>query len=130
MPGFLDGGLAAALYAGFKDKLLKGTLSRESVAASGGLDELGDPLATSPITYACQGFLDAYTVDFAAKAGIPLTDAKVCIFAASLAVRPLVGDLVGMVRAGATTWHRLSGHIATDPAQALWECQGTEVPAP
>lgn len=120
MPGLLNGQLAQQIYAGFRGKLLRGILWRSSPASSGGLDERGDPLATSTSTWPCQGFVEGYDAVFRERAGIPETDSKVNIFAASLprGISPQKDDKVQM---GGSWWQLRK--VATDPATALWTCQ-------
>lgn len=129
--GLLDGQLAQAIYDGFKGKLLKGSLRREVIGDSSGLDELGDPVAAQPTTWGIQGFTDEYSDFFKAQAGIPTSDLKVCIFGKSLpaGVRPQKDDKVSFVQAGVSTWYQLR-KATTDPATALWTCQGYVIPAP
>lgn len=128
--GLLDGQLSKAVYAGFKGKLLKGTLRRVSPAASGGLDGLGDPIATDAQTWGCQGFTEDYSDAFKVTAGIPMADLKANMFAASLpGVRPQKDDQVAFVRAGVTSWYQVR-KAAIDPAGALWVCQAFAIPDP
>ncbi|HEY5412056.1 MAG TPA: hypothetical protein VIJ94_15145 [Caulobacteraceae bacterium] len=127
MPGLLNGQLSKAIYAGFRGKLLKGQLWRSVISESGGLDARGDPLSTSPQTWNCQGFVENYDDAYRARAGIPETDSKVNIFAASLpnGVAPLKDDKVKM----GIGWWQLR-KVGTDPATALWTCQAFECRAP
>lgn len=129
--GLLDGGIASAIYKGFKGKLLKGTLRREQPVGSAGLDSLGDPLATDPLTWACQGFTEDYSDFYRAQAGIPAGDVRVNVFAASLprGIRPQKDDQVAFVRAGVTTWFQLRKN-GTDPAEALWASPGFQIADP
>lgn len=124
MAGLLDGQLASAIYAGFKGKLLKGTLRRRAVDETQGLDALGDPRGVTVTDYPCQGFTDNYTEFFRATFGVPDTDLKVCIFSKSLpvGVRPLKDDLVQFQ----SVWYQLKT-VGTDPATALWECRASRV---
>lgn len=129
--GILDGQLAQAVYDGFKGRLLKGTLRREVIGDSSGLDELGDAVAPEPVSWGAQGFTDEYSDFFKAQAGIPTTDLKVCIFAKSLpaGVRPQKDDKVSLTQAGVTTWYQVR-KVMTDPATALWTCQSFVCQAP
>jgi len=124
MAGLLDGQLASAIYAGFKNKLLVGTLRRRAVDEAEGLDALGDPQHFTETDYTCQGFVDNYSEFFRMSLGIPDTELKVCIFAKSLpaGVRPLKDDLVRFQ----SIWYQLKT-VATDPATALWECRASRV---
>lgn len=129
--GILDGQLAKALFAGFKGKLLKGTLRRLIPSQSGGLDGLGDEIAPTPTTWPCEGFTDDYSDEFKARYGIPETDLKVCIFAQSIAagsISPQKDDQV-QIPAGTGPWYQLR-KAKTDPATALWTCQAYGIRAP
>jgi hypothetical protein len=130
VPGLLEGQLASAIYAGFKGKLSKATLWRSVGAESGGLDALGDELAIVPTIWPGQGFTDNYSDAFKARAGIPETDLKVCLFAKSLpaGVRPLKDDKVN-IPTGSAAWYQLR-KADTDPATALWTCQAYACAAP
>lgn len=125
----LSGQIASAIYSGFKGKLLKATLRRAGPALSGGLDIRGDPIATDPETWDCQGFTDGYS-DYLKANGIPQTDVRVQIFAKSLpaGVKPLKDDKVEIPK-GSGTWFQLR-RADTDPATALWSCQAFSVKAP
>jgi hypothetical protein len=126
--GLLSGQLAKAIYAGFKGKLLKAQLRREVIAESGGLDALGDPLATSATLYPCEGFVEGYSAFYRAQAGIPETDSKVNLFASSLAARPTKDDKVEIPLASGQWWQLRK--VDTDPATALWVCQAFQCKAP
>lgn len=124
MVGLLDGQLASAIYAGFKNKLLIGTFRRRAIDETEGLDELGDPRSVVETDYSCQGFTDNYSEFFRATFGVPDTDLKVCIFAKSLSagVRPLKDDLVRFQ----SIWYQLKT-VSVDPATALWECRASKI---
>lgn len=124
--GLLDGQIASAIYNGFKGKLLRGTLRKFVVDEAVGLNTKGDPIAVNPVDYTCEGFVDEYSEFFRAQTGIPDTDCKVCIFAKSLSagVRPLKDDLAQFQ----SMWYQLKS-VSTDPAQALWECRASRLPA-
>jgi hypothetical protein len=126
--GLLDGDLATSIYEGFKDRLLTGEVRRKEAATSAGLDDHGDPIDLDTPTWDVQGFYDVYSRDTRARAGIPDTAVKVCIFAQSAPdYNPHQDDLVRL----GTRWARLTaGPIEIDPAGALWTCQGQEVGAP
>lgn len=133
--GLLDGDLQAAIYKGFKGKLLKGVLRQTSVPDSATLDDLGDPLDTDALPdVRIEGFVDRYSAFTLAQPGFPQTDMKVCIFAGSCpGVRPKGHNLVRLdYKAGARWFHIREGDggVKTDPAEALWECQAYEIEAP
>ena len=123
MPSFLEGPLRNAVAAGFRGKLKKGMLRRDVFAA--GVDEYGDPRPSSTVSYPFEGFVDTYSAFVRAQAGIPDTDAKVCILGANLpkGVVPRQGDRItlGGQRFQAV---RLTN---VDPAGALYEVQSTEL---
>jgi len=128
--GLLDGDLAKAVYGAFKGRLLKGVIRQSVVASSGGLDDLGDPLASAPIETTIQGFAEDYSESFRVSAGIPMGDVKVNIFAESMpGNRPSKDDLVRLDRGARSTWYQIR-RVATDPAEALWTCQSFVTEAP
>jgi hypothetical protein len=120
----LTGQLAKAIYAGFKGKLLSGSLRR---VAPGGLDQYGDTVPGTVTTYPCEGFTDKYDDAYRARAGIPETDLIVNIFAQSLpaGIQPTKDDTAQFLG----TWYQLRA-VKTDPATALWVCQAYEIRAP
>lgn len=120
MPSLLEGQIASAIYAGFKGKLLKGTLWRGVSATSGGLDGYGDPVAIDPARWPCQGFTDKLAYRFKGREGIPETDSTVNIFAKSLpnGIAPQKDDKVQMP-ANTGPWWQLRA-VETDPATALF----------
>lgn len=117
MPGLLEGQIANAIYNGFKNKLLKGTLRRVMAAT---VNEAGDPLPASSQAWPMQGFVDLYSERYRAEFGVPDTDAVVNVFAKSLptGVQPQKDDQVKF----RGQWYQLRTVVA-DPAQALWTCQ-------
>lgn len=127
MASLLEGEIAKRVYSAFKGKLLSGTLRRESVDESSGLDEFGDPITQDASTWDCQGFVDEYSEFIRAQARIPDTDLKISIFAKSLpsGIRPVQGDQVKF----RGTWYQLR-NADTDPAEALWVCRGYEIEDP
>lgn len=133
MPSFLDGPLAAALYAGFKGKMRAATLRKTVIPTSGGLDGRGDPLTTTGVRYGCEGFTEDYSELYKTQAGIPATDLKVCIFAASLqaGIAPAKQDQVMITGPlpGGSNWYQIRD-VRTDPATALWTCQAFLCPEP
>lgn len=124
--GILDGGLADAVFKGFKGRLLSGVIRQVASPASGSLDDLGDPESGSPIDTACEGFVENYNSFFQAQAGIPKDSIRVLIFAKSCPNNTPGRD--DLVRMGAT-WYQLRS-IKTDPATALWDCEAFRIEAP
>lgn len=126
----LNGSVATAIYKGFKGKLLTGTIRQYSSPASGALDEYGDPIDLAATNTSIEGFVDAYSAFYAAQAGIPETDLKVCIFGKSCpGVIPTKDDVVKFTQAGSATWYQIRA-VAVDPALALYECQAFVIPEP
>lgn len=122
--GLLDGDIAKQIFAGFKGKLLKGTLRVET--ESMGNDEYGDPLATTITTHAMEGFTDEYSAFFRAQSGIPDTDLKVCIFAQSMPGMTPAKDDKAKFR---NQWYQIR-KVDVDPADALYICQSFSISAP
>lgn len=120
----LESQISKAIYAGFRGKLLEGTLRRSVNAVSGGLDSLGDAAAFGLQDYRLEGFRDAYSAYTRAQAGIPATDSKLVIIARSVAVRPQQGDKIWIDG----NWWQIRGTPDTDPATATYTCQGFIVP--
>lgn len=120
--GLLDGDIAKQIFAGFKGKLLKGTIRQE---VPSGVDSNGDPIV-SVVETAIEGFLDEFSAFYKATAGIPDTDYKVNFFAQSApAVTPSRDDKI--LLGGKWSQVRKPG---TDPATALWVLQSFEIQAP
>ena len=113
------------IFAGFKGKLLAGVLRRPAPGPL--LDDYGDPTTTVVTTYNCQGFVDNFSVFYLAQAGIPLTDIKWNIFAASLtgSLVPQKDDQVQFRE----QWYQIRT-VNTDPAQALWFGAAFAIEAP
>jgi len=115
------------IYQGFRGKLRSGTLRRHSNDPLLALDENGETATPLIETWSCQGFVDNYSKFLRAQAGIPDSDMQINIFASSLTsgVVPKIQDYVTF----AGGWYQLKVP-QTDPAVALWTCQGTITRAP
>lgn len=120
--GLLDGEIKKAIAAGFKGKLLTGTLRR---VAYGNLDSKGDPAVTSA-DYTFEGFRDNFTAFYAAQAGIPVTDARILIIAGSILVAPKKDDKVLI----SGEWYQLRRVVEVDPAGATYTMAGFSIEAP
>lgn len=107
--------IAKQIYAGFKGKLLTGTLSHSE---GSGADEYGDPTSTVTTEYACQGFIEDYSLYYRATAGIPDGDVRIVIFAQSLSATPTKDDKITM-----RDQQYQIRQVRSDPAQATWELQ-------
>lgn len=135
MAGLLDGGLARSIYQGFRGKLLKGVIHQLVVPDGTQLDGHGDPETVAPLITKLEGFPEGYSRFTKAQAGIPTTDLKLNIFAASMpGITPAIGNQVRLDRkAGArtiATWYQIRGPVEIDPAGVLWVCQSFEIKAP
>lgn len=133
--GLLDGGLAGSIYRGFKGKLLKGVIRQPAVAADAVLDGHGDPTAAGTRDIKIEGFTEGYSRFTRAQAGIPATDLKLNIFAASApGTTPAIDNLARLDRkaGGRTTsqWYQIRGPVEIDPGGVLWVCQAFEIKAP
>lgn len=119
----LTGDIAKKIFAGFKGKLLKGELRRETPSTA--LDEYGDSVK-EPSYFTVEGFVDEYSEFYRASAGIPDTDLKINIFAQSApTLTPNKDDKVQFLG----QWYQLR-RVGTDPATALWVCQAFKIDPP
>lgn len=116
--------LAGDVFAALSGELRTGTLRREIPGS--GVDEFGDPLPGTVETYPFEGARDAYARDFAATAGIPGSDARLMILAASITVDPKPGDQVNFEGA----WWQVRAIEAIDPAGATISLQVFDIEAP
>lgn len=127
----LTGDLANQVFAAFKGKLLKGIIRQKVIAESGGLDTLGDALDEEAVDTAIEGFWENYDDAYRARAGIPITDLQVNIFAKSCpGITPGKDDKVKLIGTGGiAVWYQLRA-AKTDPATALWSCRAFVIPEP
>lgn len=123
MAGLLEGKIAKAIYKGFKGKLLKGTLTRQVVAETAGLDENGDPIDVGPQTFPFQGMIENFSAFFRATVGIPDTDVGVLIFAESISTVPNKDDKVTL----RNRQFQVRKVLEVDPAEATYRLQCFEV---
>ncbi len=128
--GLLDGQIASAIFQGFRNRLLRGTLYHST--PTGALDEFGDPEATHVDSYQMQGFTEEYKDVYKGarrgdSAAAPEVEFMVNIFAKSLpsGVQPKKDDIVLM----SGTYSQLR-EVETDPATALWTCRAVQVQDP
>lgn len=135
MAGLLDGDLAKSIYRGFRGKLRAGVIRRALVPAGSELDAHGDPVALAPQLTALEGFAEGYSRFTRAQAGIPETDVKLSIFAASMpGIVPAIGNQVRLDRRDAgrvsSIWYQIKGPVDIDPAGVLYECQSFVIAEP
>lgn len=107
----------------FAGKLLTCTLRR---VASSSLNNYGDLVAGTATTWSFEGIAGSFEAEFAARAGIPVTDVRILIIAGSLATTPVKDDQV-YVR---DTWYQLRQLVKRDPARATYVFAGYEIPDP
>lgn len=117
----LDGLIRSQIAAGFKGRLLKGTLTRS--VPSGGLDEYGDPIGASESSYACEGFVETFSAYYRAQANIPDTDVKILLIAGLIDTVPRKDDKVSF--RGKT--YQVRRVLDIDPAEASYQLQGYEI---
>lgn len=72
-----------------------------------------------PTSHPCKALVDDYSDFRRSSAGIPATDRKIIILAASLSVEPAVGHTI---TAEGRDWQIIA--LTRDPAVATWEVQG------
>lgn len=114
----LDGQIRNAIAAGFKGRLLKGTLTR--TVASDERDRFGDPVSVTEQTFPCEGFVENFSAFYRAQAGIPDTDVKILLIGGLINTVPTKDDRVTF--RGATYQIRRIENI--DPANASYTLQG------
>lgn len=141
MSSFLQNQLKNQLAAGFKNKLLKGTLIRKALNQ---LDEYGDPVFSVSVLHSdetphsdespfqqfnsvktffkVEGFPSKYSDYFRAKFGIPDTDLKIVLIAGNCETKPVKDDQVSF--RGVTYQLR---SVDIDPAEATYVCQAYEI---
>lgn len=90
--GMLDGQIKKAIAAGFKGKLLKGSLVRQ--VRSSTKDEYGDPVSTTPTTFKFEGLRENWSSFFRTSVGINDTDVGILIIAGSTNTQPQKDDVI------------------------------------
>lgn len=118
--GLLDGQIRNAIAAGFKGKLLKGTLTRAT--PGGGLDKFGDPVSVSLTTFRIEGFEEARSAEYKTRMGVPDTD-TVILLIAGLINPPTVPTKDDTITFRGKTW-QVRKLVATDPAEATYTVAG------
>jgi hypothetical protein len=122
MPGILEGQMANAIYAGFKGKLLTGTLVRHSPSDLE-LDLFGDPVSLTGTSFSCEGFVEKFSEYYRAVTGVPDTDVKVMIFAKSISTEPTTDDIVVF----RDIQYQIRKILEIDPAIATYTLQCFEI---
>ncbi len=114
----LSGPLASLIYTGMKALFLDATLSRDTFAVTSP-DVSFDPAAPTTADYACKAIVEVYALKWRQDGLIKQNDRRVMILANSISVTPTVGDRVTI---SGTTFTLQD--VETDPATAVWTCQG------
>lgn len=120
--GLLDGQIAAAIYNGFKGKLLAGTLRRSVPGV--GVDDFGDAVPDTISEFPFEGIRESYSAAYRAAAGIPQEDVRFLVIAGSITTAPKRDD---QVRLGSGPWHQVREIEAIDPATATYNLQCFEL---
>jgi hypothetical protein len=126
MPSILAGSLRKQIASGFKGRLLRGTIRRDT--ASGGLNSLGDPAAVTTQTFTFEGIREDFSAIYRERAGIPDEDVKILMIAGLIkpATDPRKDDYVNLpdpFNGNTARWHRVRKVLATDPATASHQLQ-------
>ena len=130
MASLLDTYVRKAVAQGFKGQLLPGILLREVPVS---VNSSGDPIGGSPLTYSVQGIRDSFRADFAATAGIPMTDVRILLILGLIkpVTTPVKDDKI-RIRGGDGTqkWHQVRAVLTVDPANAHIVLQCFEITEP
>jgi hypothetical protein len=95
MVSFLDPSqLRAKIAAGFKGKLLVGSLTRVSGTT---VDEYGDVIPGATQTFVVNGLVDSYNDVYRTQASIPETDSKIILIAGLSEVEPQKDDKIAAI---------------------------------
>lgn len=120
MASFLESQLRNSIAAGFKGKLLIGTLTRQ---VSSGLNEYGDPVFGVEQSFIVEGFVDEWTSWYKAQAGIPEDDSNIVLILGNSQTTPVKDDKITFQ--GFPTFQVRK--VKIDPAKASAECQSYKV---
>lgn len=112
--------LASQIYKAMKSTFLDATLTRDTITSSPDYDP-ADPPAPIPVTYSCKAIRDNYSAYDMLNSMIATGDAKLLILAGSIAVTPQGNDRITIQ---GTMFSIIN--VKTDPAVALFECQGRQ----
>ena len=115
MTNLLQGGLARTIGKAMSGLFLDATLTRDGPTTGPAYD----PVPGAPVTYACRGMVEKYSAYYRANSLVGERDRKVLLLANGLGTRPLPGDRVTIQGVAFTLQE-----VATDPANAIWECRG------
>lgn len=111
--------IRASVAKAFKGKLLNGVLTRATAST---VDEYGDPIPGTALTFPCEGFPDNYDDAYRKTAGIPETSVKLILIAGNTGTDPRKTDKVAF---RGITYEIL--RVKSDPALAHYECEAYRV---
>jgi hypothetical protein len=111
--------MRAKIAAGFKGKLLVGTLVRQ---VASGVDEYGDPVS-APQSFTVNGCVDEWSAVYKAQAGIPEDDSNLIIILGLSTTTPQKDDKITFPNFPTFQVRK----VKIDPAQASAECQSYKV---
>jgi hypothetical protein len=126
----LDTMIARAVAQGFTGRLLPGVLLREVPVS---VNDSGDPIGGSLLTFTCQGIRDHFSAAFAAAAGIPTTDVRILLISGLIqpTTTARIDDMIRMRDDGGTQqWHKVRAVLTVDPANAHVVLQCFEIATP
>lgn len=112
----LAGSLAKTVGSAFKTLFLEAVLTRDIPQDS---PDPADPLPPVPTPFDCKAIVEKYSDYYRTNGLVDAKDRKVLILAASLEVTPEPGDRITIQNITFTIQN-----VSTDPATAVWECQG------
>ena len=125
MASLLESAVKKQVAQAFKGKLLTCTLRR---VTAGGVDDFGDPVPGSDLTWPFDGIVDKFDAMFAKISEINVTDVRVLIIAGSLDTVPQKDDQVKVNVRG--DWYQLRDLVERDPAQATYVYSAYSIPDP
>lgn len=123
MASLLENQIRQLIGAGFKGRLLVGTLRRE---VRTGVDANGDPTYGTPLTFACEGIVDTFSAFYMSQMGIPATDVRILLIGALVGTMPQKDDKIKF----RNDWYQVRALLAVDPALASYTLQAFKIAAP
>jgi hypothetical protein len=107
-------GMAAQINKAFTNIFFDATLRRETESGS------GDSYSFTTASYPCKGLVETFSMALRRDGIVSENERKIMILVGSLSVIPKSGDL--LIINNGTEFVLLE--VATDPANAVWECKG------
>lgn len=112
----LQGGLARTVGSAFNTLFLDAVLTRD-IPRDG--PDPADPLPPVPTEFDCKAIVEKYSDYYRTNGLVDAKDRKVLILAASISTKPQPNDRVTIQNITFVVQN-----VSTDPAKAVWECQG------